>query len=124
MTLHANAHGVVPNATDHDEVEFYTEPHQHETDGIQSTEATNVYQQETECNVMNRHSLYIASSYSSFSDAYPGSADHQMDYAHSVGGVTYSPSVYGETLPPVLAHGTSSLNSVTQAGEAFASYST
>ena len=44
VTLHANAHGVILKATNHNKVEFYTELHQHETDGIQSTEATNVYQ--------------------------------------------------------------------------------
>jgi len=81
-TSHADTHRAVRKAADHDEVEFYTQRHQHETDGTQSSEATNVYQQETECNVMNHHSLYIASSYSSLSDAYPGSTDHQLDYAH------------------------------------------
>lgn len=120
-TSHADAHGVIDRtATDHDETEFYTQQHQHETDG---TDAASVYQQDADCTALNSHSHYIASSYSSLSDAYPGSTDRQMDYGQCVGGgLTYSPSAYGETLSSVLGHSASSLNGVTP--ESFASYST
>lgn len=128
VTSHAHAHGVVDqNVTDHDEADYYTQQHQHETDGTQSADTTSLYQQETGCNVLNSHGHYIASSYSSLSDAYPGSTDHQMDYTHCVGGgvvATYPPSAYGETLSSVLGHGASSLNGVIQPVDAFASYST
>lgn len=81
-----------------------------------------MYQQETDRTALNSHSHYIASSYSSLCDAYPGSTDHQMDYAQCVGGgVSYSPSAYGETL---IGHDGSSLNGVIQPVEPFASYST
>jgi len=123
-TSHALAHGVVDrNATDHDEADYYTPQHQHEADGTQSAEATTVFQQ-ADCNILNSHGHYIASSYSSLSDAYPGSADHQMNYAHCIGGgvvSTYPPSAYDETLSSVLGNGASS---VIQPVEAFASYST
>jgi hypothetical protein len=111
-----DAHGVVDRtATDHEKVDFYN---QHET---QSTD-NRVYQQETDRTALNSHGHYIPSSYSSLCDAYPGSIDHQMDFAQCVGGgVSYSPSAYGETL---LGHGPSSLNGVIQPTEAFTSYST
>lgn len=119
-TLHADAHahGVVDRtATDHEKTDFYNQQHQHET---QSTD-NRVYQQETDRTALNSHSHYIATSYSSLCDAYPGSTDHQMDFAQCVGGgVNYSPSAYGETL----GHGASGLNGVIQPVEAFASYST
>ena len=118
-----DAHGVVDRtATDHDEADFYPQQ-QHETDGTQSTDSR-VYQQETDCTALNSHGHYIP--YSSLSDAYPGSTDHQMDYGHCVGGgVGYSPSVYDETLSSVLGHGASGLNGVIQPAEpSFASYST
>ena len=114
---HPDAHGVVDRtATDHDEADFY------EADGTQSTESR-VYQQETDCTALNAHGHYIPSPYSSLSDAYPGSNDHQIDYGHCVGGgVGYSPSVYGETLSSVL--GNMGSNGVIQPVETFASYST
>ena len=120
---HTDAHGVVDRtATDQDEADFY--PQQEDTDGTQSTESR-VYQQETDCTALNTHGHYIPSPYSSLSDAYPGSTDHQMDYGHCVGGaVGYSPSVYGETLSSVLGHGASDVNGVIQPVEPFASYST
>lgn len=119
---HTDAHGVVDrNATDHDEADFYPQQ-QHETDGAQSSDSR-VYQQEPDCTALNSHGHYI--SYSSLTDAYPGSTDHQMEYGHCVGGgVGYSPSVYGETLSSVLGHGASGLNGVIQPVEPFASYST
>jgi len=125
-TSHADAHSVVDQtAADHDEVEFYTQQHQHKTDGTQSTDATSMYQQETDCTVLNSHGHYIASSYSSLSDAYSGSTDHQMDYAQCVGGgIAYPPSAHGETLSSVLRHGASSLNGDMQSVEPFAPYST
>jgi hypothetical protein len=119
---HPDAHGVVDRtATDHDEADFYS---QQEADRTQSTESR-VYQQETDCTAfkLNTHGHYIPSPYSSLSDAYPGSTDHQIDYGHCVGGgVGYSPSVYGETLSSVLGHIGS--NGVIQPVEPFASYST
>jgi len=102
-------------------VEFYSQQHQQETDGPQSRNAS-VYQQETGCTVLNSQGHYISSSYSSLSDAYPGSTDHQMDYAHC--GITYPPSAHGETLSSVLGHGAPSLNGVIQPVESFSPYST
>jgi hypothetical protein len=114
-TSHADAHGVVDRTAE--KADFYNQQQQHET---QSTD-NRVYQQETDRTGLNSHSHYIATSYSSLCDAYPGSTDHQMDYTQCVrSGVSYSPSAYGET---ILGRA-SSLNGVIQPVEPFTSYST